>query len=81
MNPSDFFSGAGVLLILAAFFLSTLNRMSTEGRTYFLLNMVGGALTGLGAWMVGSIPFVVMEVIWTIVAAVGLWKTFQVNNK
>ncbi len=80
MTSSDIFSGVGVLLILTAFFLTTLNRMSTEGRLYFLLNMIGGLLTGIGAWMVGSMPFVVMEFIWTIVATIGLVKTFKAKS-
>ncbi len=77
MTTSDYVSGAGVLLILIAFFLSTLDRMSTESRTYFMLNLFGGLLAAVGAWLVGSIPFLVMEVIWTVVAMLGLWRTFR----
>ena len=76
MHTSDYVSGAGVLLILTAFFLTTLDRMSTEGRAYFLLNFFGGLLAAVGAWLVGSIPFLVMEVTWTIVAAIGFGRTF-----
>ena len=77
MTTSDYVSGAGVLLILIAFFLSTLDRMSTESRTYFLLNLCGGFLAAVGAWLVGSIPFLVMEVTWTVVAMLGLGRTFK----
>ena len=77
MNTADLISGAGVLLILTAFFLTTLDRMSTESRIYFVLNMAGGLLAAVGAWLVGSVPFLVMEVIWTVVAAIGLVRTYK----
>jgi len=77
MHTSDYVSGAGVLLILTAFLCTTIDWMSTEGRAYFLLNFFGGLLAAIGAWLVGSVPFLVMEVTWTVVAALGLWRTFR----
>ncbi|MEO6758411.1 MAG: hypothetical protein ABIO24_03080 [Saprospiraceae bacterium] len=77
MHTSDYVSGVGVLLILTAFFLTTLDRMSTEGRAYFALNFSGGFLAAVGAWMVHSVPFLVMEVTWTVVAALGFWRSFR----
>lgn len=77
MTIADLVSGAGVILALTAFLLSTLDRMSTESRVYFLLNLFGGALAASGAWLLGSWPFWFMESVWAVVAAVGLFKTYR----
>lgn len=77
MTTADLVSGAGVILMITAFLLTTIDWMSAESRTYFLLNLVGGGLAAVGAWLVGSVPFLVMEVVWTLVAAVGLIRTYR----
>ncbi|MCC6413605.1 MAG: hypothetical protein IT270_18255 [Saprospiraceae bacterium] len=80
MTTADLISGAGVALILAAFALSTLKKLDTNSSPYFVLNMLGGALACVGAWLVGSIPFVVMELVWTLVAIFGLIKLKTVSS-
>ncbi|MCC6413622.1 MAG: hypothetical protein IT270_18340 [Saprospiraceae bacterium] len=74
MTTADLISGAGVTLILAAFALSTLKKLDTNSSPYFVLNMLGGGLACVGAWLVGSIPFMVLELVWTLVALLGLIK-------
>ncbi len=74
MTTADLISGAGVALILSAFALLTLKKLDTHSSAYFVLNMLGGALACVGAWLVGSIPFMVLELVWTLVAIFGLIK-------
>lgn len=80
MTVADVISGVGVILTLTAFLLSTLDRMSTESRIYFMLNLCGGVMAALGAWLLGSYPFLVMEAVWAIVAAGGLFKTYSPSS-
>ena len=75
MTNADLLSGAGVVLILSAFALTTLKKLDQTAAPYFLLNAVGGALACAGAYLVESIPFMVLEGVWTIVALFGLFKT------
>lgn len=77
MNTADLTSGSGVLLILTAFSLNTFGILSREDRSYFVLNLAGGILASIGAWLIGSIPFLVLEVTWTAVAIAGLAKSFK----
>ena len=67
---SDIITSGGVLLILIAFFANVTGQLS-KNQTYFWLNAVGSMLTGIGAFMVGLIPIVVLESIW---AAVSLYE-------
>ncbi len=80
MDLPNFLNGAGVSLILAAFFLQTFKIVSGESRMYYTLNLVGGLLATGGAWMIGAMPFVVLEVTWTIVAIAGLYKSFKTHR-
>lgn len=76
MNTADLSSGIGVFLILTAFSLNTFGILSREDRSYFILNLVGGVLASIGAWLIDSLPFLVLEVTWTVVALVGLANSF-----
>lgn len=76
MNTADISSGIGVFLILTAFSLNTFGILGREDRGYFVLNLIGGILASIGAWLIGSIPFLVLEVTWTVVALAGLAKSF-----
>jgi hypothetical protein len=74
MNQSDIISGAGVLLILAAFFLTTFNLLKEKSKLFFMLNLFGGALACWGSMLIHSVPFTVLEGTWAVVAFIGLMK-------
>ena len=78
MNDSDIISGAGVLLILAAFFLTTFNLLKEKSKLFFILNLFGGALACWGSILIDSIPFTILEGTWAVVAFIGLMKRKQV---
>ncbi len=77
MDLPNLLNGLGVTLILLAFFLQTFKMVTGESRTYYMLNLFGGILATCGAWMIGALPFVVLEVTWTVVAIVGLYKSYK----
>jgi hypothetical protein len=77
MNTADLTSGIGVFLILTAFSLNTFGIVSREDRSYFILNLGGGVLASVGAWLISSIPFLVLEITWTAVAIFGIVKSFH----
>lgn len=77
MDTANLLNGTGVSLILAAFFLQTFRIVSGESRVYYGLNLAGGILATCGAWMIGAWPFVVLEITWTVVAVIGLLKSFK----
>jgi hypothetical protein len=68
---ANFTTSIGVLLILTAFIGVTTKRMK-EGGLYFLLNIFGSIFAGIGAFLVGLWPLVVLEIIWTSVSIVKL---------
>ena len=74
MTIPDIINTLGVSLILLAFFLLTLKKVSPTSNAYNLLNLIGAGLACYGAWLIGAIPFVVLEVIWCGVAIYGLLR-------
>lgn len=60
----------GMLLILAAFVIEELYRHTRhESITYNILNLAGAALLVLYAWMIRSWPFLILNAVWSVVAA------------
>ncbi|MBS1638263.1 MAG: hypothetical protein JST26_20285 [Bacteroidetes bacterium] len=76
MSYTDIISTTGVSLILLAFLLSTFKRIRSDSKFYFALNMIGGAFACYGSYLLGSLPFIILEGVWTLVAFIGLIKTF-----
>ena len=74
---SDIIGSFGVTLLLIAFLLNLGSRISKDGLTYILLNLVGAGLAMLASWLIHYIPFVVLEGTWTLVSLVAFINYFR----
>ena len=74
MSYTDIISTIGVSLILLAFFLNTFKYVSDNSNLYFVLNIVGGAFACYGSVLLNSLPFIILEGIWSVVALIALIK-------
>lgn len=77
MSYTDIISTIGVFLILLAFFLNTFKYIADTSKLYFLLNIVGGAFACYGSVLLNSLPFIILEGTWSLVAIVGLIKNLK----
>jgi hypothetical protein len=77
MTYTDIISTIGVSLILLAFFLNTFKYISDTGKLYFILNIIGGAFACYGSVLLNSLPFIILEGTWSIVALIGLMKNLK----
>ena len=80
MSYTDIISTIGVSLILLAFFLNTFKYVSDNSKLYFILNIVGGAFACYGSVLLNSLPFIILEGTWSVVALVGLIKSLLKNR-
>ncbi len=60
---------AGSLLILSAFVATQRGRVSTESRSYLILNLVGGSMLAVLAALERQYGFLLLESCWALVAA------------
>lgn len=77
MSYTDIISTIGVSLILLAFFLNTFKYISDTSKLYFVLNIVGGAFACYGSVLLNSLPFIILEGTWSLVAVVGLVRNLK----
>ncbi|MBK6983577.1 MAG: hypothetical protein IPH32_01895 [Bacteroidetes bacterium] len=77
MSYTDIISTIGVSLILLAFFLNTFKYVSDNSKLYFVLNIVDGAFACYGSILLNSLPFIILEGTWSVVALIGLIKTLK----
>ncbi|OQA42135.1 MAG: hypothetical protein BWY52_02325 [Chloroflexi bacterium ADurb.Bin325] len=69
---STVIGSVGVALLLLAFLLNLIKRLAQDSVAYTTLNLVGATLSGYASWLIGFIPFVVLEGTWAAVAAIAL---------
>jgi hypothetical protein len=65
---------AGVSLLLAAFFLNLFRLIDGGSAGYIGLNLVGAGLACYSSYLIGFMPFVLLEGCWAVVAAAALLR-------
>jgi hypothetical protein len=74
MNCSELTGTIGVALILLAYFCNVFRLIATNGKIFFLLNLVGAGLACYASVLINYFPFVILEAIWALVSVAGLYK-------
>jgi hypothetical protein len=67
----------GALLVLAAFILAQLDRLSPHSRTYLAANLAGSAILTVEAWIGDDWGFLMLEGVWAVVSAYGLVQVLR----
>jgi len=74
LSPATIIGSLGVALLLLAFLLNLVRVLSTESYPYTALNFAGASLAGYASYLIGFVPFVILEGTWAVVAAVALTR-------
>jgi len=69
----------GAVLILSAFVLSQLGRLTTGSVSYLSLNVVGSGILAVVAAMDGDTGFLLLEGVWAAVSALSLLRLVVVR--
>ena len=75
---SEIIGFTGVSILLSAFFLNLAGFLLSTSKRYLVLNFAGAALAGFSSWLIGFMPFVLLEGTWAIVALVTLGRQMLV---
>jgi hypothetical protein len=65
---------AGAALILAAYLLVSMGRLSGQSPLYQGMNVVGAAGFVINGWWHGAIPSATLNVVWLAIGAIALWR-------
>lgn len=79
MTYNDILGTIGVALILLAYFLNTARLLPQDGRVFYVMNMVGAALACYASYLIGYMPFVILEGTWTLVSIYGLMRAMKIR--
>ena len=74
LNINDWIGFAGVTILLLAFLLNLLKKISSNSLPYIVMNIIGA---GLAWWLIDYIPFVILEAAWMLVSVFGLFAYFR----
>ena len=64
----------GVALLLIAFFMNLFGMLTTESRAYQAMNVVGAGISCYASYLIGFIPFVVLEAVWCVTALAAILR-------
>jgi len=67
----------GVALLLLAFVLNLMRKVTEHSAVYLLLNFIGAGLAAWYAWHDMMIPFVILEAVWGVTALVRLLRVMK----
>jgi hypothetical protein len=67
----------GAVLILAAYILVTLGRLTGRSPLFQWLNLVGAAAFVVNGWWHGALPSATLNIIWALFAAGTLWTLWK----
>jgi hypothetical protein len=76
MNPSDWIGFIGVTILLLAFLLNLIGKITQNDLIYIILNIIGAGLAGLASVLIHYVPFIILEGAWTVVSIYGLVNYF-----
>lgn len=75
MNLSNWIGTIGVTVLLIAFALNILKKITPESKIYLSLNIIGAALAGISSYMINFWPFVILESVWVLASVMALIKS------
>lgn len=79
MTYNDLIGTIGVGLILLAYFLATEKLMRSDGKPFYVINIIGAGLACYASWLINYWPFVILEGTWVLVSLYGLMRAMKIK--
>ena len=68
---------AGASLILGAYLLLSMGKVTGQSLLYQGMNVVGAAGFIVNGWWHGAVPSAVLNVVWMMIGGIALWRIAQ----
>ncbi len=72
----DLLGNVGVVVLMVTYLLLQLNRLSSSGLAYSLLNMIGATLIMISLLVNFNLSAFVIEAFWAMISLLGVFKYF-----
>ena len=80
MNTTDWTGAIGVTILLLAYFLHLINKISQHSLVYMGLNFLGAGIACFASVLLHYWPFIILEGAWMLVSLVALLKYLMSNQ-
>lgn len=76
----DLIGNIGVIVLIIAYLMLQLNKLSSSGLAYSLLNAVGATLIIISLRINFNLSAFIMEVFWVLISLVGIYRYFRLKT-
>ena len=77
MDTTTLIGIIGATIILIAFLLNQSGKWSRESRSYDAANVIGSLLLLIYSYLLGSMPFMVLNTVWLLVSLRDVIKSYR----
>ena len=78
-GPLDFIGNIGVVVLMIAYLMLQLNKLSSAGLAYSVLNAIGACLIIVSLLYDFNLSALLMEVFWVLISFVGIYRYFRLK--
>ena len=78
-GPLDVLGNIGVVMLIVAYLMLQLNKLSSDGLAYSLFNAIGASLIVVSLLYDFNLSALLMEVFWVLISLVGIYRYFRLK--
>lgn len=78
-GPLDLVGNIGVVVLMITYLMLQLNKLSSNGLAYSVLNAVGASLIVVSLLFDFNLSALLMEVFWVLISFVGIYRYFRLK--
>ena len=79
-GPLDFIGNIGVIVLMITYLMLQLNKLSSDGLAYSVLNAVGASFIVVSLLFDFNLSALLMEVFWVLISFVGIYRYFRLKS-
>lgn len=79
-GPMDFVGNVGVIILIITYLMLQLNKLSSDGLAYSVLNALGAGLIVVSLLFNFNLSALIVEVFWVLISFVGIFRYFRLKS-
>jgi hypothetical protein len=79
-GPIDFVGNVGVVMLIITYLMLQLNKLSSDGLAYSILNAGGAGLVVVSLLFNFNLSALIVEVFWVLISFVGIFRYFRLKS-